>query len=564
MAEPTYNTPADYMAQAEKWGAYAREPGPYSGAVARAQARIDEMKKNRDEWFHVTEGASAANYNKHDQPPSQGVTIVATIQDFCYNFEQFLQDRQNDAQAKEEAELDAQKAKEHAEAKAKREEEQRLKELEQLLKEEKDPALRQERYRLEREEQYRLERETVLENYKAQYLEPEMVDDLMQEYDSSVKEERDKAAKEEADEDAKRADEDAKKLKEYAKKAEEETNQVQGGVDQAEAGAAKAETEASADLSVIALDTMVKWEFYLERLGEETWKEPDKEAIERKDYLSNEIPEVRKVQGVNPKRFPAGTPPFVFNEMYPHYRWYIFTLRAKKMENVQITMDVSNNIATYMIKTPRWNAQLTEKTLQSAYRRFREMEDARDIWNAFMGDAMAWQGRENKQIAYMKDVKSPLYTKPTGKNADGGDFGAVSLATAGGFIKTVMRTALSTGDTMTGYIHMRNPDASIWKKDVSKTIKFEYSVVATLGSGGDADDFMKDLSNKDGMILNESGSIMAYWTATSYARFDGGETYLKKGTCWVNVKSYGPSDMKWEDMDQYDEYEGKETVAVHM
>jgi hypothetical protein len=41
---------ADYVAQSPKYGAFARAPGPYDNAKARAQTYIDGLKKYADNY----------------------------------------------------------------------------------------------------------------------------------------------------------------------------------------------------------------------------------------------------------------------------------------------------------------------------------------------------------------------------------------------------------------------------------------------------------------------------------------------------------------------------------
>lgn len=140
---------------------------------------------------------------------------------------------------------------------------------------------------------------------------------------------------------------------------------------------------------------------------------------------------------------------------------------------------------------------------------------------------------------------------------NGGDFGAKLLSTTGGFVKTVMLSALKTGDTHVGFIHVMGP----WGFH-----KYSYKIVPAQGIGADVDDFTRGWLNEgqDKAVKDEdSALITAWWPEKSYARSDAGEPYQKKGSCKVSFKYVGKSDKAAEDFDQYDEYEGKDTVSAH-
>jgi hypothetical protein len=57
--------------------------------------------------------------------------------------------------------------------------------------------------------------------------------------------------------------------------------------------------------------------------------------------------------------------------------------------------------------------------------------------------------------------------------------------------------------------------------------KYSYPATPEIGSGPAAMEFMNGLLNKTKNKVDDCALVTGRWTATSYARFDSGETYLK-------------------------------------
>jgi hypothetical protein len=126
------------------------------------------------------------------------------------------------------------------------------------------------------------------------------------------------------------------------------------------------------------------------------------------------------------------------------------------------------------------------------------------------------------------------YTKPTTRKVNGDCFGATNTGTAAGFIGTVMQSALNSGHTNTGFIHtmdrlfMYNAAGSLGSGGYENAYcKCSYWVTPELGSGPAPAEFMNGMLNKAKAKVDDCVLITGGWTATSYAQFDSGETYLK-------------------------------------
>lgn len=137
-----------------------------------------------------------------------------------------------------------------------------------------------------------------------------------------------------------------------------------------------------------------------------------------------------------------------------------------------------------------------------------------------------------------------FYKEPMGVTVDGRDFGATSLASAGGFVKADMKAALDSGNTNRGFIHVPRPSPDPEETSPYPNIKYVYSLVGCKGTGGDPFDYMKELDKQAWKSIDTSKVLTASWTATSYARFALGETYLKTGSCVFKIAYFGASDWK--------------------
>lgn len=155
-----------------------------------------------------------------------------------------------------------------------------------------------------------------------------------------------------------------------------------------------------------------------------------------------------------------------------------------------------------------------------------------------------------------------FYKEPTGVTVDGRDFGATSLASAGGFVKADMKAALDSGNTIRGFIHVPRPSPDPEETSPYPNIKYVYSLVGCKETDGDPFDYMKELNKQAWKSIDTFKVLTASWTAMSYPRFAFGETYLKKGSCVFKIAYFGASDWKVKYFDQHDEDAGKKVMPV--
>lgn len=352
---------------------------------------------------------------------------------------------------------------------------------------------------------------------------------------------------------------------------------------QAEKARAKAsqttETEIAArTFRVLALDTKTEWNFYLESIKTEDPVKPTPGILLRGDYLRYPISPVTQVLGrdkFRPTNLHAG---FYEDGVLDGTNYWAHTYKAKSKVLDSLSDYLKSGYATFMLTKPEWRERLGHgKTLEDAGRWINERVGAPARYNAFMADAMAWRKRELVRDALYKDKHSPLYHAPTGTVRDGGDFGARSLATADGFLGTVMGTCLDSGNTMTGYIH------------TFAAHKFAYTLTPSTWSSTGLSSFMdtcaKDAEQiqlweranappiwvipfydsivpKQDVEYDRTSTVSWSFVKASYARYSEGEPIQKTGHCKLEIVFKGRTDKNIKDFDQYDKYEGKELQPV--
>jgi len=96
--------------------------------------------------------------------------------------------------------------------------------------------------------------------------------------------------------------------------------------------------------------------------------------------------------------------------------------------------------------------------------------------------------------------------------------------------------------------------------------KFDVLVepTAELTPDGEAlDDYLTKLKTKDCELINEHAIVQSLFTVTQWS--DGGRMMItqKSGVTKLGIKFDGKSTMALADFDQYNPYEGQETMPVH-
>jgi hypothetical protein len=84
---------ADYVAQSPKYGAFARAPGPYDNAKARAQTYIDGLKKYADNYQPLISDGAKAGYKGKGSHLLNSDYIINTQEEFRTAFNHLVKNR---------------------------------------------------------------------------------------------------------------------------------------------------------------------------------------------------------------------------------------------------------------------------------------------------------------------------------------------------------------------------------------------------------------------------------------------------------------------------------------
>jgi hypothetical protein len=210
---------------------------------------------------------------------------------------------------------------------------------------------------------------------------------------------------------------------------------------------------------------------------------------------------------------------------------------------------VPKTLPLFIMKSPEWMKKLDVIDLSGAYDFVDNMAASKKLYEQIMHEYSYWKVTERKIAIEAEERSTPFHPTLTGRRTTVAedDFIALTAESAAGFLSLQMEDALKTGDTMVGTFKVIKP-----------LVQWNFEITATDGKvdGQKPEDFMRnaDKPGKEGKVTD---SYVMYSMVTHLA-------YRKKGTCIVKLTPAAKI-MKGrpQDTPQFNDKEGKELVPVH-